>query len=175
MDIWDLKHHFELAVALASLEALVQVASSGTAWEAVQAKSQVVGWAGPLEADAPLWAAPLFGFEVWLEDVAGGLTRYEPLPGTPPVERDVALVLPAGVTAVAVTEVLRREAGPLLERLDVFDEYRGSGIPAGGRSVAWHCTFRDPARTLRERDVDKLLAAALKVLEDELGARRRQG
>jgi len=51
------------------------------------------------------------------------------------VERDVALVLPPGVTAAQVSDVLRRTVGPLLERLEVFDEYRGPGIPAGHRSV----------------------------------------
>src|SRR5205814_1824097 len=64
--------------------------------------------------------------------------------------------------------------GPLLERLEVFDEYRGPGIAAGHRSVAWHCTFRDPERTLRERDVDALLARGLEALEGELGVRRRE-
>src|SRR3989454_8244638 len=81
--------------------------------------------------------------------------RYRPLPTQPPVERDVALLLPAGVSAAAVSAVLARATGPLLARLDVFDEYRGSGVPAGHRSVAWHCTFRDPSRTLREREVDE--------------------
>jgi len=56
----------------------------------------------------------------------------------------------------------------------VFDEYRGPGIAAGYRSVAWHCTFRDPERTLRERDVDALLARGLEALEGELGVRRRE-
>jgi len=73
-----------------------------------------------------------------------------------------------------VSAVLARAAGPLLERLEVFDEYRGAGVPAGYRSVAWHCTFRDPARTLREREVDELLAGALQALEDDLGVRRRE-
>jgi len=67
-----------------------------------------------------------------------------------------------------------RAAGPLLERLEVFDEYRGPGIPAAHRGVAWHCTFRDPERTLRERDVDALLARGLEALEGELGVRRRE-
>jgi len=99
---------------------------------------------------------------------------YRPLPTQPPVERDVALLVPAGVSAEAVSAVLARAAGPLLDRLAVFDEYHGPGVPAGHRSVAWHCTFRDPVRTLREREVDELLASALHALEEELGVRRRQ-
>ncbi len=174
MDIWDLKYHFELAVGLACPAAHLQVAAQGAGWEAVQSGGEVVGWAGPLEADAPVWVAPLFGFEVRLEVAVPVGAAYQPLPGTPPVERDVALLLPGGVTAQAVAGVLRRAAGPLLERLEVFDEYRGRGVPADRRSVAWHLTFRDPTRTLREREVDALLAAALEALEGELDVRRRE-
>src|SRR5439155_3344672 len=83
--------------------------------------------------------------------------------------------LPGGVSAAQVAEVLQRAVGPLLERLEVFDEYRGPGIPAGQRGVAWHCSLRDPARTLREAEVDAALTRGLAALEDELGVRRREG
>ncbi|HYT03262.1 MAG TPA: phenylalanine--tRNA ligase subunit beta [Gemmatimonadales bacterium] len=194
MDLWDLKYHFELAVDVAAPVCTVEPATDGRAgWVAVQGGGDVVGWAGFLEADAPVWAAPLFGFEVRLLTTSPPPpVVYRALPAQPPVERDLALLLPAGVTAAAVAGVLRRTAGALLERLEVFDEYRGPGgggggggggsggsaggtIPAGQRSVAWHCTFRDPARTLREGDVDDLLARGLRALEDELGVRRREG
>jgi phenylalanyl-tRNA synthetase beta chain len=174
MDIWDLKHHFELALRVAAPTSNVEPATGGGAgWVAVE-RGEVRGWAGPLEADAPVWAAPLFGFEVRLEAVEQRPVLYRALPTQPPVERDIALVLPAGVTARAVGDVLRRVVGSLLEGLVVFDEYRGGAVPAGQRSVAWHCTFRDPARTLREGEVDELLARGLKALEDELGVRRRE-
>ena len=179
MDLWDLKHHFELAVSVAAPTCTVEAATGGAVgWVAVQPGGEVVGWSGPVEADAPVWAAPLYGFEVRLLVTAPprAPVAYRALPLQPPLERDLALLLPAGVTAAAVADVLRRAAGPLLERLEVFDEYRGpgGGILAGQRSVAWHCTFRDPERTLRERDVDGLLARGLKALEDELGVRRRE-
>ena len=177
MDLWDLKHHFELAVGLACPAARVQVAAGTTGWEAVTTTGEAVGWAGALQADAPVWAAPLFGLEVDLAVGAGNQAplAYRALLVHPPVERDVALLLPAGVTAAAVADVLRRGAGALLERVEVFDEYRGPGIPTGHRSVAWHCTFRDPARTLREQEVEQALERALRSLEDELGVRRRAG
>ena len=179
MDIWDLKHHFELAVRLAAPACHVQPAPGGAlGWVAVKrggGGDDVGGWAGALEADAPVWAAPLFGFEVRLEVAEVAPALYRALPVTPPVERDVALVLPPGVTAEAVAGVLHRTSGTLLEALDVFDEYRGPGIPADHRSVAWHLSFRDPGRTLREGEVDKILAAAMRALEDELGVRRRAG
>ena len=176
MDIWDLKYHFELAVSVAAPACEVRPATGGApGWEAVQpGSSEVVGWSGPLEADVPAWAAPLYGFEVRLSVVERLPVAYRPLPMQPPVERDLALVLPPDVTAESVGGVLRRAMAPLVERLQVFDEYRGPGIPPGYRSVAWHCTFRDPVRTLREADVDALLKRALAALEDELGVRRRE-
>jgi phenylalanyl-tRNA synthetase beta chain len=176
IDIWDLKHHFELALELASPGATLEPASEGAAgWVAVDAAGGIVGRAGPLEADRPVWAGPVFGFEVRLAILERQPVRYRALPLHPPVERDVALVLPAGVSAAQVAGVLRRELGPLLERLEVFDEYRGPGIPAGHRSVAWHASFRDPERTLREGDVEAWLKRGVAALEGELGVRRREG
>jgi phenylalanyl-tRNA synthetase beta chain len=70
--------------------------------------------------------------------------------------------------------VLRREGGPLLERLDVLDEYRGAGLPAGTRGVTWRCTFRAPDRTLTEKETAGLLEKMLKGLEAALGVHRRE-
>jgi phenylalanyl-tRNA synthetase beta chain len=179
MDIWDLKRHFDLAVSAATPGSVVRPAPDGAVgWVAVRSgagRDEVMGSAGPLEADAPPWAGALFGWEVRLEVAERRPAPYRPLPVTPPVERDLALVLPPGVTAAAVERVVRRAAGPLLEGLALFDEYRGPGVPAGHRSVAWRCTFRDPSRTLRESEVDAAVTAALEVLEGELGVRRRAG
>jgi phenylalanyl-tRNA synthetase beta chain len=103
--------------------------------------------------------------------------RYQPLPTQPAVVRDLSLVLPAGVTAAAIEDVLRRAGGSLLERLEVLDEYRGPGLQEGTRGVTWRCRFRDPegTRTLTDREVDALLSRMLKPLEAQLNVRRRSG
>src|SRR3989442_14161326 len=105
-------------------------------WVGGQGGGKLVGWAGPLQADSPVWAAPLFGFEVRLDAGERGLVAYRPLPLQPPVERDLALVLPPGVTAAQVSDVLRRTVGPLLQRLEGVDEGRGARIPAGDARAA---------------------------------------
>ncbi len=168
MDIWDLKQHFELAVGLAAPSDDVQPAASGSGWVAPG------GTAGPVEADAPKWAAPLFGLEVKIVVAPPSPVRYQPLPSQPPVVRDISLVLPGSVTAGAVEAVLRREGGTLLERLDVLDEYRGAGLPAGTRGVTWRCTFRAPDRTLTERETVEVLERMLRATEAALDVHRRQ-
>ena len=178
MDIWDLKRHFELAVgAAAPAGALtVQATADGAGWQAVAADGAVAGWAGSLDADAPRWAAPLYGLEVRVTVAPPPLVRFQAIPTQPAVSRDASLVVPEGVTAAAMEGVLRKIGGTLLSRLDVLDEYRGggAGLPAGTRGVTWRCTFRDPSRTLTEKEVDALLGRMLSALEGELDVRRRE-
>ncbi len=175
MDIWDLKRHFELAVAAAAPDARVIRADGGGGWAAVGANARVVGSAGPQAADAPKWAGGLLGFEVEIDVAGTPRPAYTPLPTQPPTVQDVSLVLPGGVTAEQVEARLRSAGGALLERLEVLDEYRGPNVPAGTRGVTWRCVFRDPVRTLRDSEVDDLLRRALVALEGELGVRRRTG
>ena len=170
-DLWDLKGRFEAAVALAIPGAVVQVERS--AWVARDAEGRIVGEAAPLAADAPPWAAPLFGFELLLDPSPRRPPQFIPLPATPASERVLALLLPGGVTASGVTEVLRRAGGTLLERVEVESDYRGPELPAGVRSVAFRLVFRAPDRTLRDAEVDQAETRLLAALEDELGVRRR--
>ena len=175
MDIWDLKRHFELAVGVAAPGCTVLPAADGVGWVAVRG-DEVVGQAGLLDADAPKWAAPLYGLEVRVTVAPPPLARYQAIPTQPAVSRDASLVVPGGVTAATMEAVLRKTGGALLTRLDVLDEYRGggAGLPAGTRGVTWRCTFRDPSRTLTEKEVDALLGRMLSALEGELDVRRRE-
>jgi len=148
------------------------VEPDGNRWVARDAEGRERGWAGELAADPPRWAAPVFGFEVDL--VVGDTTirQFQPLPVFPSADRDLALVLPPGVTAAAVEALLRREGGDRLESAQVFDEYRGKELQ--GRSVAWRLVFRDPERTLRDEEVDGAVNRILTALRSELGVERRQ-
>jgi phenylalanyl-tRNA synthetase beta chain len=104
---------------------------------------------------------------------AAAPTAYRPLPTTPAVQVDLALVLPESLPAATVEAALRRGAGDLLERLELFDEYRGPGVAEGHRSVAWRLTFRHPERTLRDKEIDGRRDKVLRMLETELGVRQR--
>jgi phenylalanyl-tRNA synthetase beta chain len=172
-DIWDLKGRLEAAVALAIPEAEVQV--EGQAWVVRDRAGRVVGGGGPLTADAPPWAAPLFGFELLLDPAPRRPAPFAPLPTTPSSERVLALLLPEGVRVRQVEDVLRRAGGPLLERVDVESDYRGAELPAGSRSVAFRLTFRAPDRTLRDSEVEESEVRILAALGTELGIQRRDG
>ena len=136
---------------------------------------RVVGEGGPLTADAPPWAAPLFGFELLVDPAPRRPAPFAPLPTTPSSERVLALLLPEGVRARQVEALLHRVGGALLERVVVESDYRGTELPAGTRSVAFRLTFRAPDRTLRDSEVDETEARLLAALAQELKIQRRDG
>jgi phenylalanyl-tRNA synthetase beta chain len=98
--------------------------------------------------------------------------EFRELPQTPPAQRDLALVVPGGVSAEAIEEIIKQRGGQHLESVEVFDEYRGKEI--AGRSVAWRLVFRSPHRTLRDKDVDGAVSKVLKALQEQLGVERRK-
>jgi phenylalanyl-tRNA synthetase beta chain len=171
-DLWDLKGLFTRALSLAVPAAWVQV--EGNAWVGVLPEGQVVGRAERLAADAPPWAAPLFGFEIEVDATQQMTPTVAPLPGTPASERDLALVIPGGVTALEVEDVLRRSGGAFLESVRVVDEYRGEKLPAEFRSVVFRLVYRAPDRTLERAEVDQAVARVLKNLEKELRVHLRE-
>jgi len=83
--------------------------------------------------------------------------RARPLPRFPAVNRDLGIVVPEEVTAGELLRTIEEAGGELLERAQAFDEYRGSQVAEGNKSVAFALTFRHPERTLTDAEVDRQL------------------
>ncbi len=171
VDPWDLRSLFEAAVALAHPAASVQVEDGE--WVARLPRGQVVGSARALMADAPPWAAPVYGFELAVDPSPRGVPPFRPLPTTPAVTRDISLLVPEDVHAAEVASAAVRAAGRLLEAVDLLDEYRGSGLPAGRRALAFRLRYRAPDRTLRDQEVDASVAKVLAAVREQHGVELR--
>jgi phenylalanyl-tRNA synthetase beta chain len=187
------------AVTLVPADAAGDVEDAGVLWT-VSVDGRAVGAVRRVVLDAPVWASEAFGAEValgtiestpvaapganlWRDAVdaqagvgpAAAHVRYRPLPTTPAAELDLAVVVPDAVAAESVEEVLRRSGGDTLEQVALLSEFRGGDVPAGSRSLAWRLTLRDPARTLRQKEVDGRRQKLVQALERELGVRVRAG
>jgi len=176
-DEWDIKYLAEMAATAAFPSAVVKMipGTGETLWEIV-VDGHPVGSARRLTIDAPIWAKPAFGLEINLEAIEQGAAQskaYKAIPATPRVQVDLALLAPVRVTAAQIDDVIRKEAGELLESLTLFDEFSGQGIPEGSRSLAWALTFRHPERTLKDQEVQGRTAKIVAALEGELGVRQR--
>lgn len=179
VDIWDAKWIAEsiLSTAFGDEAAVLRADAAGDGWDVVLVPGgQLIGTVGPLSVDAPVWAPPVFGVEIDLTaafDMSRSQRGYQSLPITPAAEFDLALLVPTGKTADDIVRVVRSSAGDTLESLVPFDEFRGSGVPEGYRSIAWRLTFRHPERTLRDKEIEGRRARILRALDEELGVRPR--
>jgi phenylalanyl-tRNA synthetase beta chain len=109
----------------------------------------------------------LVAFEVDVEPVLA-LSRIplaQPVPRFPAVERDLAVVVEEHVTAGSLLAAIKESAGDLLESARAFDEYHGSQVPEGHKSIAFTLTFRSPERTLTDAEVDKVMTEIKSTLE----------
>ena len=88
--------------------------------------------------------------------LAGGERErtFRELPKFPAVVRDVALVVDEDVPHGDVLAAILKNRNKVLERVELFDIYRGSSIPTGKKSMAYSLTFRAPDRTLTDTEVN---------------------
>lgn len=99
--------------------------------------------------------------------------RYQPLPRFPAVQRDLAVVVPLGVTAAAIEDAIRAMEVPWLARITLFDLYQGNQVGAGRRSLAWSLTFQAPDRTLTDTEVNEVHARIVKEITRRFDAEIR--
>ena len=93
----------------------------------------------------------------------------------PPVVFDLAFDLAEEVPAAALLSEVRRGAGPSLERVEVFDLFRGAPLAPGRKSLAIRLTFREAQRTLTDEDLVPVRARITESVAAALGGRLRGG
>jgi phenylalanyl-tRNA synthetase beta chain len=185
LDIWDVKGVMEDVLAVCGWAGAVEPATdprapleAGMSFIVCGPDGAPVGWGGrvsPDRIDSPAWADDVWAIELTLPDPppAGPEVIARAAPPFPGIDRDLAAVLPAGVSSVDAEAVIRRSAGKHFVGLEVFDVYTGSGIPAGARSVAFRLLFRSMERTLTDKDVDRAAKKVVQRLKEELGVEVR--
>ena len=133
----------------------------------------VVGQIHPLTAAAygveeDLYCAEL-SFDTLLAHQGPGV-EYAPLPRFPAAARDIAVVCREEITVGALEACIRRAGGKLLREAALFDIYRGRGVAAGSKSVAFSLTLRADDRSITAGEADEEAKTILAALETELGA-----
>jgi phenylalanyl-tRNA synthetase beta chain len=98
---------------------------------------------------------------------------YVPLPKYPAVTRDLALLCDESVTVGQAQEVIAKAGGKLLRDVQLFDIYRGTGVPEGKKSLAFSLILRAADPTLTDTDSEGVISKVLSAVQDKLGATLR--
>jgi phenylalanyl-tRNA synthetase beta chain len=83
----------------------------------------------------------------------------------PSSDIDLAFIVPDDVAAGDVLETLRAAAGDLLVAVELFDVYRGTGVPEGARSLAYRLRFCALDHTLTDAEVGERRSSCIAAVE----------
>ena len=97
--------------------------------------------------------------------------HYQPVSPFPPVEQDLALILPAETEAARPLQIIADDS--LVENVSVFDVYTGPPVPPGRKSIAFAISFRSPDHTLTDEEVARHRRKIIARLERDLDAEVR--
>ena len=91
----------------------------------------------------------------------------------PSVERDIALICPVETEASKLIRIIKESAGPLLIDTYVFDVYTGNQVEENKKSVAIKLVCQSAEKTLKDEDVNEVVASVLDALAAKADAKLR--
>jgi phenylalanyl-tRNA synthetase beta chain len=95
---------------------------------------------------------------------------FKALPQFPSSRRDVAMLVPETTTHEAVLAAAKQAKAANLETVELFDVFRGKGIPDGQKSLAYAFTYRSPEKTLTDAEVNEAQNKIVEAFKQSLGA-----
>ncbi|HZV63129.1 MAG TPA: phenylalanine--tRNA ligase subunit beta [Methylophilaceae bacterium] len=143
----------------------------------VMLAGKVIGWLGKLH---PKWQQQYelprgaILFELDAEALLNRtLPQYQELPKSPPVRRDIAVLVDENVPVQAILDTVRNAKISLLHSVALFDLYKGKGIPESKKSLAFLVLMQDTQKTLTDAEADEVVAKVLDLMVCQHGAELR--
>ena len=138
---------------------------------------QPAGWLGELH---PRWQQkyelpqPVVLFELEADCLADApLPRPTQPSRFPPVVRDIAVLVDAGLPAQTLLDAVQAEKPPIIQDVGLFDLYQGQSLPTGKKSLAFRVVMQDTERTLTDAEADSARDALVELWGRRFGARLR--
>ncbi len=91
----------------------------------------------------------------------------------PASTRDLAFFAPIDTSVADLERAMGKVGKPLLTQVELFDDYRGKGVPEGQRSLAFRLVYRSPSGTLTDNDVEPVHQKVRDTLSEKFGVTLR--
>ncbi|MEO0095667.1 MAG: phenylalanine--tRNA ligase subunit beta [candidate division WOR-3 bacterium] len=95
---------------------------------------------------------------------------YNPPSKFPANIRDLAFLFDEDVEVPVVKSFISRVGGPILEKIVLFDYYKGKNIPEGKKNLGFRLFFKAPDRTLTDDEVDRFITKIVSEVKNNFGA-----
>ena len=106
-----------------------------------------------------------------MESAAGKIT-YQPLPKFPATTRDLSVICDDEIPVAELEKAIKGAVGKILEKVTLFDVYKGKQIEDGKNSVSYSISMRSHDGTLTDEQADGAMKRVLKALS-AIGAELR--
>ena len=128
----------------------------------------VFGEVHPKTAESYGMTGRIYTAEVYLDKLFAFTkkqTVYKALPKFPSVSRDYAVLCDRDTEVGTLFGIIKKAAGRMCEKVELFDVYEGEQIPAGKKSVAFSVTLRSADSTLTDSETDSIAEKIISGLE----------
>ena len=98
--------------------------------------------------------------------------EYKPLPKFPATARDLSIVCDDSIPVAELEKIIKKATGNILEKVTLFDLYKGKQVADGKKSVSYSISMRSHEGTLTDEQADNAVKRILKALA-EIGAELR--
>jgi phenylalanyl-tRNA synthetase beta chain len=82
---------------------------------------------------------------------------YIPPAKFPANTRDLSFLVDEKIEVPDMIDVIAKVSGPILEKIHLFDYYKGNNLPPGKKSLGFRLYFRAQDRTLTDKEVDSFI------------------
>jgi len=111
---------------------------------------------------------PIFAFEINFKEMLRLVIEeheYKAPSQYPEMIRDIAVLVPTATLAGEVMEKIHIGGGSLVRDVEIFDVFEGPPLPKGEKSLAFRVVYQAKDRTLTSKEVDKIQAKIIHLLE----------
>ena len=179
VDFFDVKADLEALIAplAARFEPAVHPALHPGRSARILANGRVVGWIGELH---PKWQQkyelpqPAVLFELDAEPVQQVPLPRPTIPSDQPfVIRDISMLFGLETPVQAILDALEAEKPPIARSIALLSLFRGAGVPADRKSLAFRVVMQDTERTLTDAEADAARDALVALLGRKFSATLR--
>ena len=143
----------------------------------VSMNGQSIGIVGRLhprlarELDLP---KPLFLADLNLSPLLSGqVTAFKAISRYPRVLRDLAVVVDDSIAWQQIVDAVESLGDSRIQSVELFDVYRGTGVPEGCQSLALSLSLQDPEKTLDDVAIQEMVDQVVRTLGERTGAELR--
>jgi phenylalanyl-tRNA synthetase beta chain len=108
-----------------------------------------------------------------LLDIKTGKMKFREISIYPTIKQDIALVVDKNVSADDIMKTIKKAAGNLLVKQEMFDMYQNAAL-GDKKSVAFSLTFGSNDKTLTDDEINPVMEKIIKALESNLKAELRK-